>query len=130
MEICDDDVDDERFSSILSNLAISASSVAISLRYTRFWTCELIEDEKPASGALKAFEYFMNVKNFSCLRHQLWSSLKANICFITSTRYCSSLRSSVTNRLVLHSNFKPMLWITGSSWTPARSELNYKKKFN
>lgn len=32
MEICDDDVDDERFSSILSNLAISASSVAISLR--------------------------------------------------------------------------------------------------
>lgn len=32
METCDDDVDDERFSSIRSNLAISASSVAISLR--------------------------------------------------------------------------------------------------
>jgi hypothetical protein len=32
METCDDDVDDERFSSIRSNLAISASRFAISLR--------------------------------------------------------------------------------------------------
>lgn len=75
IDTCDDDVEDERFSSILSNLAISASSVAISLRYTRF---------------------------------------------CTSTRYCNSLRSSVTNRLVLHSNFKPILFPTGSvsSCTP------------
>lgn len=32
IEIWDDDVEDERFSSIRSNLAISASSVAISFR--------------------------------------------------------------------------------------------------
>lgn len=38
--------------------------------------------------------------------------------FCTSTRYCNSRLSSVTNRRVLHSIFKPMLWITGSVITP------------
>lgn len=34
--------------------------------------------------------------------------------FCTSTRYCSSRLSSITNLRVLYSIFNPILWITGS----------------
>lgn len=48
--------------------------------------------------------------------------------FCTSTRYWSSRRSSVTNRLVLHSIFNPMLWMTGSFITPIVCVCGFRLK--
>lgn len=41
--------------------------------------------------------------------------------FCTSTRYCNSRLSSIINRLVLHSIFNPMLWMTGSFIPPVNA---------
>lgn len=49
--------------------------------------------------------------------------------FCTSTRYCSSRLSSIINRRVLHSIFKPMLWMTGSFIAPV-GDIHHSKYWN